>query len=80
MADVVQSFVDEPTQEGFNNLRKAELVEVARILEIPIKTSDRKADIKGTISEFFLPIPVFGLPLCQRMKQGQMMVKLSHLW
>ncbi|XP_071483344.1 uncharacterized protein [Diadema antillarum] len=53
MADVVQSFVDEPTQEGFNNLRKAELVEVAQILEIPIKTSDRKAEIKDTISEFF---------------------------
>ncbi|XP_072175608.1 uncharacterized protein [Diadema setosum] len=53
MADVVQSFVDEPTQEGFNNLRKAELVEVAQILEIPIKTSDRKTEIKDTISEFF---------------------------
>ncbi|XP_072178543.1 uncharacterized protein [Diadema setosum] len=53
MADVVQSFVDEPTQEGFNDMRKAELVEVARILEIPIKTSDRKAEIKDTISEFF---------------------------
>ena len=54
MADAAQSFVDEPTQEGFDTLRKADLKEVARLLEIPINASDRKAEIKETISQFFV--------------------------
>ena len=63
MADTVQSFVNEPTQEGFNDLKKAELVEVARLLEIPIKATDRKAVIKDTISQFFIKTGVWPAPV-----------------
>ena len=50
----VQSFIDEPTQEGLNELRKAELMEVARLLEVPIRSSDRKGEIKDTMKQFFV--------------------------
>ena len=55
----VQSFIDEPTQEGLNELRKAELMEVARLLEVPIRSSDRKVDIKDTINQFFVKTDVW---------------------
>ena len=55
----MQSFVDEPTQEGINDLRKAELVEVAKLLEIPIKVFDKKAQIKETITQFFVKTSVW---------------------
>ena len=45
----VQGFVDEPTPEVLEQLKKAELLEAARILEIPVGSSVRKADIKDLI-------------------------------
>ena len=53
------AFIDEPTQEGLNELRRAELMEVARLLEVPIRFSDRKAESKDTINQFFVKTDVW---------------------
>ena len=55
----MQSFIDEPTQEGLNELRKAELMQVARLLEVPIRSSDRKGEIKDTMKQFFIKTDVW---------------------
>ena len=55
----MQIFIDEPTQEGLNELRKAELMEVARLLEVHIRSSDRKGEIKDTMKQFFVKTDVW---------------------
>ena len=55
----MQCFVNRPTQAVFDELKKADLLQAARILEIPVISTSRKADIKNVISRFFVKTNVW---------------------
>ena len=58
----VQGFVDEPTREKLNGLKKSEIMEVAKLLEIPVKASSRKDEIRETVTKFLIKTDVWTVP------------------
>ncbi|XP_041467467.1 uncharacterized protein LOC121417796 [Lytechinus variegatus] len=57
--DRVQSFVDGPTPELLGQLTKAELVEAARLLDISVRPSLRKDEIKDRICQFLVKTDIW---------------------